>query len=315
MRRSIWVCAGVLAALPLAAGVTVSPEPRRVVVTIDGQPFTNFILGGEGVVKPYFHPIYSASGKIVTRQFPMARVEGESRDHPHHRGLWFTHGDVNGVDFWAADPSRKGGKQGSVVLTGVLAATSGDKEGTIRARFDWKGPEADVLLREDRTVVIPQPPPGLRIMDLDIRLTAVREARFVDTKEGTFAIRVADSMNEKNGGVLRNAEGVEGEKQVWGRPSPYMNYFGTIGGEQLGIAILDHPSNPGHPTHWHVRSYGLFAANIFGLHDFYNDKARDGGRTLEPGQTWRFRYRVIVYPGSPEKAGIREFYEAYAKTE
>ena len=103
-------------------------------------------------------------------------------------------------------------------------------------------------------------------------------------------------------------------KAVWGKPSPWVDYSGTLDGEELGIAILDHPSNPKHPTHWHARDYGLFAANIFGEHDYYNDKQRDGSVTLEPGKSMRFRYRVVIHPGDTASANLQHMYDEYKKS-
>ena len=94
------------------AQVQVKQSPDRVSVTIDGKPFTEFFVGAEAV-KPYLHPLRTATGKIVTRSYPMETVAGEAKDHPHHRGLWITHGLVNEVDFWANEKNQKGaGKAG-----------------------------------------------------------------------------------------------------------------------------------------------------------------------------------------------------------
>jgi hypothetical protein len=101
-------------------------------------------------------------------------------------------------------------------------------------------------------------------------------------------------------------------KDTWGKASPWMDYFGTLEGEKLGVAILDHPGNPKHPTYWHCRDYGLFAANQFGEHDFFRDKTKDGGVTLEPGKSLRFRYRVIVHQGDTKEAKIAEAYRVWA---
>ena len=109
-----------------------------------------------------------------------------------------------------------------------------------------------------------------------------------------------------------NAQGKEGEKQVWGKRSEWVDYSGELDGEKLGIAIFDHPKNPRHPIWWHSRSYGLFAANMFGLHDFENDKTKDGSMTIEPGQPMHLRYRVVIHPGDVESAGIAKLYQAYA---
>ncbi len=301
-----------LCCLTCRGQVQVTEKPDRISIEIDGKPFTEMFIRGEGVMKPYFHPLRSASGKIVTRRYPMEIVEGERQDHPHHRGLWFTHGDVNGLDFWSADPSRNSDRFGVVVLAKVLGVKSEPKQGSLTAEFNWNDPKGNTILTEKRTVTF-YSHPTLRIMDFDVVFTALQKARFGDTKEGTFAIRVAESMNERNGGTLINAEGKTGEKQVWGKRSPWMDYYGQVEGEKLGIAIFDHPANPKHPTYWHVRAYGLFAANIFGEHDFYNDKNRDGSLTLEPGRSWRFRYRVVIHPGDAHSAGLAKMYADYAK--
>ncbi|MEJ7605744.1 MAG: DUF6807 family protein [Bryobacteraceae bacterium] len=138
--------------------------------------------------------------------------------------------------------------------------------------------------------------------------------KFGDTKEGTFAIRLADALTEKRkGGILTNAQGEQGMEKVWGKPSPWVDYSGKIGKEELGVTILDHPGNPRHPSTWHARDYGLFAANIFGQHDFARDPAKDGSLTLEAGKSLRFRYRLFVHPGDAKSADIPSAFNAYKR--
>lgn len=273
-------------------------------VTLQGKPFTT-LYAGPG--KPYLHPIRTASGKIVSRQYPMAVVPGESNDHPHHRGLWFTHGDVNGWDFWANEESQKGVGKGRGTVRIV------DPKGA-PARFTahWVDGDGKTLLVERRQMTFGGDD-AIRTIDLDIALTAQMPVTFGDTKEGTLAIRLADSMIEKNGGgKMTAASGASGEKAVWGKTSPWVDYAGTVDGETVGVAILDHPANPGHPAHWHSRAYGLFAANIFGLHDFYGDKSKDGSRSLKSGEEMRFRYRVVVHPGATDAVKIGDWWRGFA---
>ena len=311
--------------LPAAAQVKITqPAADRVAVEIDGKPFTDFYIGSENA-KPYLHPLRTADGKIVTRGYPMVPdVPGETHDHPHHRGLWFTHGDVNGYDFWGNEDSQKGaGKgKGKVVLDGPPKLTSGKKSGMIAAAFNWTIPNGDVLLREDRRMTF-YSDPALRTIDFDITLEPRQEVRFGDTKEGTFAIRLAAALEEeqpkgisepKRTGRMVNAQGKTGEKNVWGKRSEWVDYSGVLDGQPVGIAIFDHPSNPRHPTYWHARAYGLFAANIFGVHDFENDRSRDGSLTIRPGQPLRFRYRVVIHPGDVNSAHIRDLWDRYAAT-
>jgi hypothetical protein len=285
---------------PLLAQVKVTEKADRISVDINGKPFTEFFVSGPEVTKPYLHPLRAASGTIVTRAYPMSKVEGESTDHPHHRGLWFSHDDVNGIAFWLNEVTEPGDKKGKIVFK-KADVKSGGENGSIRASFDWNGPDGKTVLTETRTMIF-YADPTLRTMDIDIDLHALGEAvKFGDTKEGTFAIRLAAGLEEpaknslpspKRTGLMVNSEGANGEK--------------------VGIAIFDNPANPKHPTYWHSRSYGLFAANPFGERDFYNDKSRDGSITIEPGKNLRFRYRVIIHPGDTASANIAGLWEKYS---
>ena len=309
-------------ALPLCAQVKLTQQGKdRISVEIDGKPFTDFYIGSE-TAKPYLHPLRTADGKIVTRGFPMvADVPGEAHDHPHHRGLWFTYGDVNGYDFWANEASQPGANKGKgkVVLERVDKLAPGKKSGSISAAFAWKTPNGETLLLENRKMTF-YSDPQLRTIDFDITLSPQQEVRIGDTKEGGFAIRLASALEEeqpkgiaepKRTGKMVNAQNKQGEKNVWGKRSEWLDYSGQIDGAAVGIAVFDNPSNPRTPTYWHSSAYGLLAANIFGVHDFERDPTRDAGLTIRPGQPLRFRYRVIVHPGDSNAAGIRDAYEAW----
>jgi hypothetical protein len=306
--------------LPVCAEVKLAQHDKDYIsVAIDGRPFTDFYFGANAP-KPYLWPLRAPSGKSVTRGYPIdPNVPGETKDHPHHRGLWFTHGEVNGFNFWASEPSQKNDKTGYVVLKKIVSVKSGAKSGTIQATFDWNAADQSIL-EEDRTMVF-YDVPDLRVIDFDVTFKALTKVTFGDTKEGFFAIRLAAGLEEpekrspaapKRTGKMVDAQGREGEKNVWGKRSEWVDYFGELEGERLGVAILDHPQNPKHPTYWHARSYGLFAANIFGEHDFYDDKSRNGSMTIEPGQSLRFRYRVIIHPGDYKTANIGKMYADYA---
>jgi Family of unknown function (DUF6807) len=311
------------AAVSLSGQVLIKQQGKeKISVDIDGKPFTEFWIGPK-TVKPYLAPLRAASGVMVTRGFPMvADIPGETHDHPHHTGLWFTHGDVNGYNFWANEESQEGsGKgKGRVVLKQVERVSSGKKTGTIEAVFEWKIPTGETLLHESRKMTF-YSDPQLRIIDFDITLSPDEKVTFGDTKEGMFAMRLAPALEEdqpkgiaepKRTGRMVNAQGKVGEKNVWGKRSEWVDYSGVIDGQPVGVAIFDNPGNPRYPTYWHARGYGLFATNIFGVHDFTNDKSRDGSLTIRPGQPLRFRFRVLIHPGDTNAAGIREAYARYA---
>ncbi len=299
-----------LAALAGFAGAQVKfdQKPATIDIAIDGKPFSTFYYGPD-TTKPYLHPLRSADGVIVTRRWPMETVAGESRDHRHHRGLWFGYIDVNGINFWENEASYTTENRGRIKLNRIVSA----KDGVIHALFDWRDPAGAVLLTEDRSMAF-RGDATQRIIDVDITLTAVKEVVFGDDKDGVFAIRVADEMNEQHTGRIVNSNGAEGMKNTWGKPADWADYSGTVKGKRLGIAIFDHPANRGHPNRWHVRDYGLFAVNPFAQNAF-DETLPKKTTTVPPGQSLRYRWRVVIHPGGPKEAGIASLYERYAAGE
>ena len=315
IRARVWVCVvlAVLSARVAGAQVTVTKAADQVTVEIDGKPFTSFHTGGANLNRVYLHPLRAATGTVVSRSVPAGQLPGETKDHPHHAGLFYGHGDVNGFNFWAiqnvepaAIPPALAPTLGRIVVAGPVTATSGKTTGTIDVVLNWLQPDGKTLLTETRKMTF-HAHPTLRIVDVDIDLLAVQRAEFRDTKEGTFALRVATELDEppatakpgapRRTGTLLNSRGGVGEKNVWGKQAEWVDYSGQIGSEPVGIVMMDHPSNPRYPTYWHSRGYGLHSINPFGLHDYLNDKSQNGGMTIEPGQHVRFRYRVVIHPG------------------
>ncbi len=327
MFRSVPVKRAIVAALVLctpalpAGTVALERHGDRVEVTIGGQPFTAFHFGPEAT-KPYLHPLRAADGTVVSRGYPMEDIAGEQRDHPHHRGVWFSHGNVNGVDFWANEAGQRGRgmPKGTISVQDVRLSGSGTGRGVIDATLRWRTLEGIALLEERRRMEFSRQV-DRNVVEFDITLTAVADSvRFADTKEGTFAVRLATEIEEQHmratgiprTGRIWNSNGRQTEAYTWGKRAAWVDYSGTIGGKPLGVAILDHPGNPKHPTYWHVRAYGLFAANVFGEHDFHADPQRDGGIAIGGGESLRFRYRVVIHPGRTPDADIQGEFEAWA---
>jgi hypothetical protein len=318
----------VCTALPARAQVKVTQGPEQIAIEIDGKPFTVFYIGGKDLNRPYLHPIRSASGKIVNRSFPAGQLPGETTDHPHHAGLFYGHGDVNGFNYWAIQnvpiaSSPANANMGRIVLKNVVSVKSGKESGTVDVVLNWLMPDGKPLLTETRKMIF-YAHPELRMIDFDFDLAAIGKVVFRDTKEGTFAMRMATVLEEPppkdqakatgppRTGMLVNAQGGEREANVWGKRSEWVDYSGQLDGEKVGVVMMDHPGNPRHPTYWHSRGYGLHSINPFGVSDFLNDKTQNGSLTIEPGQHVRFRYRVIVHPGlSPTR--LAELYKQYAQ--
>ncbi len=319
-----------LALVPPARAGSLPVELKRtnhqVEILIGGQSFTTFYFGPESP-KPYLHPLRSAEGIVVTRGFPMRTdIPGESADHPHHRAMFFAHGDVNGVDFWSearpedqAARDAHGGQHGSespprgrTVFHRLDEMREGPDSGSLRATFYLVNAEGKVIAEESEAYTF-RGEQSARFIDCEFTIKALREpVKMGDTKEGTFAIRVVKALEEP-AARMTDAEGRSGEKQIWGKRAQWVDYSGTVQGKKLGIAIFDHPSNPKHPTYWHARGYGLFAVNPFGEHDFCNDPKRDGSITISAGENLTFRYRVLIHNGDAEEGAVAEAYQRYVK--
>ena len=289
-------------------------EGNRVTITIDGKLFAEYLT--KSGTKPIVWPIIGPTGKRMTREYPMAeKGELEHCDHIHQRSLWFTHGDVNDTDFWAEESSEGRTKEtGEINHREFVKIESGD-EAVIVTRNDWCKKSDGQKILEDQTTLKFGGDDSVRWIDYEITLKAGdKPVRFGDTKEGSFGIRMAAPLkpDAKLGGVLVNSEGKVNAK-AWGKEAEWVDYSGPIGGEIVGIAMMNHPSSFRYPTRWHARTYGLCSANPFGLSDFVG-KGFDGSYTLPAGDSITFRYRVLFHKGNAKEAKIADAFSEYAKT-
>jgi hypothetical protein len=273
-----------------------------------GKPFTTYLF--KSGAKPVLWPVLGPTGKEMTRAYPMREGDAaEKTDHIHQRSVWFTHGDVNGVSFW-----HEQGGNGSIVQDELVEAEGG-KIGKLVTRNSWVTTSGEKLCTDERRLTFGGDS-DQRWFDFDVVVTAVAdEVKFGDTKEGSFGVRVDEELkvDAKKGGKIVSSEGLT-DNAAWGKPAAWVDYHGPVDGEHLGIAILNHPSSLRFPTHWHVRTYGLFAANPFGLGDFTNKK-ENGDLKLKKGESFALRYRVIFHRGDEKQARIAEQFAEYAKAQ
>ena len=264
---------------------------------VGGQLFTSYNYAA-GCHRPFFHPVIGPGSHRVTRSWPMEEgYEGgdESHDHPHHKGIWVAHGEVNGANDWSdgLDAAR-------IVHRGFDGVVSGPVFAEAREALDWANGDGTRLLSEQRRLTVYNLPGEARLLDVLVALSATDgPVTFGDTKEaGLLSVRVASSMEGKRGaGLIENGFGGRREAETWGKTAPWCHYSGPVGDVTEGIGVFDHPSNPRFPTNWHVRDYGLLSANCFGYHDFFPSTERDGSMRLADGETVSFRYRVYVHRG------------------
>jgi hypothetical protein len=317
--------------------VTPNEAAQRVDIAIDGKPFTSYIWPGT-LKKPVLYPLRTAKGTIVTRGFPLDPRKGERVDHPHHVGLWFNHGDVNGFDFWNnsdAVPRDRAQTVGTIHHRRIVDAMSGDDRGDLTVETEWIDGTGKPLLRE-RTHFVFRGAGDARSIDRTTTLTALDRVLFRDNKEGTLGMRVARALEQPaekpdiftdasgaptkvpvldNKGVTgryMSSEGKTGDA-VWGTRGRWALLAGTVATEPVTLAILDHPANPGYPTHWHARGYGLFAANPLGQKAL-NDGSVELNLPLERGATASFQYRILILSAPPSADRIEREWKAFTSS-
>ncbi len=301
-------------------------DKKRIDVFIDGAHFTSYLFSeaGSSLKKPILYPLNSAHGINIARGWPFDNKAGERVDHPHHAGHWFNYGDVNGIDFWnhsTSTPADRLDHMGTIVHREVKQTESGNDQGSFDVVADWLRPDGSPILEENTRFVFTKAS-DRRVIDRITTLTAVDgPVDFTDNKEGVIAIRVTRSLehadenpvllSDENGNPKSekeiNNDGVTGEylsesgvrgTAVWGTRSPWMMLSGTVHGkhdetEQVTVTIIDHPDNPGYPTYWHARGYGLFAANPLGQRALSNGKD-ELNLHLDAGESVTFKYRMAI---------------------
>lgn len=295
-------------------------------VRIEGTLLTCFNFAASEA-KPFLWPVIGPTGDPVTRAFPMKRVEGERTDHVHHRSIWTGWGDVRtrdltkpGTNYW--HESRKPEDQDRQVVRKITRTVSGPVFGQIEAQIDWVGHDGRRDFTESRVYTFFRGDADTRVIDVRNTFGFLdSDVVFADTKEaGILSIRIATSMDEitldrKPGqGRIANSEGQTGMAGCWGRPATWCDFVGPVNGKTVGIAVFDAPGNPGHPPRWHVRDYGLFSVNNFGIKDFPDGNGKDGSHLFKKGHAARFDYRIVIHTGDTQAGRVAERFAVYAET-
>ena len=274
--------------------VELQKHDNVVEIKIDGKEFTVLHVD-KSQAKPFFYPVRAADGAVVCRQLE------NPEDHPHHKGIWCSIDEVNGIKFWA--------EKGKIENHSVELVAAAGNPAKIRLVNHWLGEDGKALVVETVAVSIF----SNRLIAYDAQFTAgEKPVTFDDTKEGLFGIRVANSMRSKVGGQIVNAEGLHGAEECWGKESRWVDYFGTIDGKIYGVTLIDHPQNF-RKSRYHVRDYGLFTVSPFGQSAYTNGKLPAKPLTIEPGKSIRLRYGLSIHSGDTEQGMVPATYEFYLK--
>ena len=292
------------------------------------------------VAKPYLYPVLAPNGVPLTRGYPVEKAPGDATtDHVHQKSVWFCHGDVipegielkiksankadKGVDFWSEAKDKDGSaRHGTIRCVKVGEPKQHAKNhASVETHNEWVSPDGGKIMDEVRVIHFTEGKEG-RTFAFDITLKAtVCPITFGDTKEGAFGIRVNDGLrpSQKGGATVTTAEGksvdppTKDNMPIWGYPTDWIDYSGKLDGKEAGIAVFDHPTNP--RSNWHVRAYGLNAANPFGrAHSgFPSQKGKDDLLKIAKGGEMKLKYAVYAHTGDAKTGKVAEAFDAFKK--
>ncbi len=294
----------------------------KIIIKIGDQTFAEYVLNDPATNKTYLWPVYGPTGKEMTRSYPMKDVEGEVKDHYHHRGIWFGHQDIGGFNSWAEvksfskDGKVSVGREGIIKTIGsqkhraIRSMSADDKQATIVSELDYLGSDGKRTHSEVRSLIF-RVEGKTRLIDFNQEFIASDgDVIFGDEKDAGLCIRVPTTMSvdSKKGGRIVNSNGIT-DKDAWSKRAKWCDYMGPVEDETLGVAILNHPSSFRHPTTWHVRTYGLFTANPFGSLDPADP---NGPHTLKGDAKLELRHRFVLHDGDFNTADVEKAYQSYA---
>ncbi len=273
---------------------------HQVSLRIDGEEKTRWHYGKQ-YPRPFFFPFNGPSGESLTRM-----GHPGAPNHDHHRSVWFAHHDVNGQDFWSNETRT------TVQQTDWMAYRDADDEAIMAVSVRWYDADGKPLLDSSIYAALAPEADGHR---LELQLvvapaSGVEKMTLGKTNFGFLAVRMAKSISAHFGdGVITSSEGAVGEEKIFGKRARWMDYSGPIAvgkGKNRrsvveGVTYFDHPSNPNHPSGWHVRKDGWMGAGFCLFKPYELD--RDNPLTL--------RYLLHAHSGKYDAARAKKVFEAF----
>lgn len=264
---------------------------KHLVIRDKEGEWARYVYGTTGIWKPYLHPVLAPNGTVLTENAPV--------DHRNHHGIWFGYARAGDMDWWQ---ERSGfGRIRHREFEGLQKENSAQFSET----SEWVNSDSAVRLVDRRIFTFSQAPNGSRLIDINYEmLPSGRPVCLYPTKEaGLPMVRVADALDAKDGGQIINSENQHKEAGTYGKRARWLAVSGKSGKREAGIALMDHPENPDHPTYWFVRDYGAFAPN----NPLFTDEI-----TISPERALRYRYRIVAFDGPADPEELNRVFDEYA---
>ncbi len=289
----LYIAAMALISLPVsAAKINAVKTGSKINITIDDRFFTSYIFSDDEKY-PFFFPVNGPlSGGSVTSM--------RNAVYPHHSSLFFGCDQVNGGDYW-----QEGLERGRIVSVNAQVLREGGDTAIITDECIWVRPGSSAPIKESRKFTITSPSATMTQIDVEITMEMLLDVHIRKTNHSLFSVRMAADLSVNNGGTMINAEGDRNEKDISGKRSPWMDYYGKRGGFTEGIAIMQHPSDPWYPAPWFTRDYGFMSPTPM----FWPQDSEE--TFIKKGTVLILRYRVLVHAGNSDEADIAGQFEKY----
>ena len=287
------IIAGLMIVIPIpAAKISAVKVGSKINVTIDSKYFTSYIFSDDEKY-PFFFPVNGpVTGGSVTSM--------RNGEYPHHSSLFFGCDLVNGGNFW-----QEGLERGRIISVNAEIIKQGGDTVIITDECIWSRPGAISPVKDTRRITITSPSVSISQIDVEINMEMLIDVSIKKTNHSLFSVRMASDLSVINGGTIINAEGLKNEKETFGKPSSWMDYYGKRGNTIEGLAIFQHPSNPWYPSPWFTRDYGFMSPTPM----YWPENGAE--IFMKKGDILNLRYRVLVHAGDQKEAKIAEAYEKY----
>lgn len=288
----VFVCSIIHSHVKAQAKITAEKKDSRIDISINGRFFTSYHFAQDEKY-PYFYPVNGPSGASVTSM--------RNGNYPHHSSLFFGADKLNGGNYW-----QEGLERGQIISVKADIVENNGERVVIENECLWVRPGANAPIKDTRQIIISAPSSDMFQIDFNIALHALMDINIERTNHSLFSGRMAPDLAVTNGGTIINAAGNKGEKDTFGKYSPWMDFYGKRGNHIEGMAIMQHPSGDWSTAPWFTRNYGFFSPT-----KLYWPDNLEKGTTIENGDVINLRYRVLVHAGNHVAADIQGQYEKY----
>lgn len=263
----------------------VDQQSDRLIITCDSKPVAHFVFASTNILRPYFAHVHTTDGLQVTRNHPpIAGVDPV--DHPTmHPGIWLAFGNISGQDFWRnkatirherfLEAPKVAADKLTFATFATLVSSNGTEIANLTSQLTLRSASGSYLLSWKATFT-----------------PLIENFTFGDQEEMGFGIRIATPLSEKNGGLVKNSDGITGAKNAWGKTAEWCDYSGVLSNRLVGITVIPSAKNF-RPSWFHSRDYGLIVANPFGQNAF--TKSEPSSVPVKKGDSFTLHFAAFIH--------------------